>query len=336
MTRTIRVACYGTGNFARTTHLPNLRRLPGVEIVALCDVNEANLAAAGKEFGVSALYSNHHEMLDKEECDVLFSVVPAYVRTDCEITAAEKGVHLFIEKPQASNIRKAKEIDEAIRDSGVLSTVGFRERFRPSVEAAREFMQDKSFVHAALLGLHVMREGPGWYTRLDQMGGPVLDWAAHFIDQVRYITGAEVSTVQAFFVENPRASREADLPLSYCVNFRFDNGATANYSAVASLSSEPPDRGFALPHYLLAYDGGLLEVKYDLLNANGETIYQGEPSDPWFLSAEAFIEAVRSGDRSLIRNDFSDGLLTLAPLLAARHSAQHGGQLIDVREFAGL
>lgn len=332
MSKTVRVACFGSGNFATKTHLPNLRKLPGVEIVALCDVDKERLAAAGREFGVTSLYADCHEMLQKERIDALFSVVRAYQRTDCEVVAAKKGIHLFIEKPQAADMEKAKEIDRAIRQSGVISTVGFRERFRPTVEAARKFMADKQFLHAHMFFFGELR--PSEYT-LDQMGGDFLDWGGHFIDQVRHISGHDVGLAQAFFVEDPDRTRETDLPLVQCAAFRFDNGSTASWDVLSCL---PVGGGRlpASPGFFFAYKGGILEVGYEELKENGEVALTTPPADPWFLSVKAFIEAVRTGDRSLIRNDFSDGLLSLAPVLAARESARKGGELIRVREFAGV
>lgn len=346
MTETVRVACYGTGNFATRTHLPNLRELPNVEIVALCDLNEERLAAAGREFGVSALYTDYHDMLEEEKIDALFSIVRAYQRTDCEITAAGKGIHLFIEKPQAADIGKAKEIDQAIRQFGVISTVGYRERFRPTVEGARKFMADKQFLHAHMFSFCQLRESE--YS-LDQMGGGFLDWGGHFVDQVRYISGHDVTVAQAFFVEDPDKTKETDLPLIQCAAFRFDNGATASWDVLSCL---PPggDRLQASPGFFFAYKGGILEVGHDQLTDNGELVFRAEPAGPalgsedpyldptgpWFLSVKAFIEAVRTGDRSRIRNDFSDGLLSLAPILAARESARQGGQVINLRDFTGV
>ncbi len=123
----IRIAIYGAGNFANQTHLPNLEQIVEVDIVALCDVNEDALQDTAARFGISRTYTNPHTMLASERIDVLYSIVPAYVRTDVEISAALKGIHLFSEKPQALDMALARRIDEAVQKGGVLSTVGFWE-----------------------------------------------------------------------------------------------------------------------------------------------------------------------------------------------------------------
>ena len=145
--RPVRVAVYGTGRFAQATHLPNLSRIDGVEIAALCDINEDALREAAAQFGVARTYTDAHAMLEAEDLDALWSIVPAFARTDVEIAAAERGIQLFSEKPQAIDMALAKRIDAAVRKGGVISTVGFRERYRPIFQEARRLLRDKHVVH---------------------------------------------------------------------------------------------------------------------------------------------------------------------------------------------
>ena len=56
-------------------------------------------------------------------------------------------------------------------------------------------------------------------------------------------------------------------------------------------------------------------------------------STPWFEQDRVFIEAVRTGNRALLLNDYADGLYSLAPVLAGWESARRGGELIAVAEF---
>ena len=89
--RSVHVGIYGTGSWANRTHIPNLLKLEGVEIVALCDRNLENLANTAAKFAISRTYQDGHEMLAREDMDALYSVVPAFVRTDVEAAAAAKG-----------------------------------------------------------------------------------------------------------------------------------------------------------------------------------------------------------------------------------------------------
>ena len=149
--RRLRVAIYGCGNFAKRTRIPNLLQTNSVDIVAACDSNLQTAQEIASDFNIPHVYhtgdGGAYKMLDVEAIDVLYSIVPAYVRTDVEVTAVEKGIHLFSEKPQAITMRVARRIDDAVQRAGVISTVGFRERYRPLFQEARRFLADKHIVH---------------------------------------------------------------------------------------------------------------------------------------------------------------------------------------------
>ena len=145
--RPVRAAIYGTGSWANQTHIPNLKKL-GVDVVAACDVDADALSRTAERFDIPAVYADGRAMVENERFDVLFSVVPAFARTDVEIIAVERGIHLFSEKPQAIRMDVALEIDRAIREAGVLSTVCFRERYRPLFQEARRILSEKRIVHA--------------------------------------------------------------------------------------------------------------------------------------------------------------------------------------------
>ena len=77
------------------------------------------------------------------------------------------------------------------------------------------------------------------------------------------------------------------------------------------------------------YRGGGKKWSYEL---NGELVRE-EEFDPWEAHDRVFMDAVRTGDRRGIRNDYSDGLKTIGPLLAARESVAKGGIPIDMETF---
>lgn len=327
----LRVAIYGCGRFANQTHLPNLGKLSDVTVVALCDADPQTVAATGDAFGIERRYTDAHAMLAHEPIDVLYSIVPAYVRSDVEIAAVEQGIHLFSEKPQALQMALANRIDAAIRQRGVLSTVGFRERYRPLFQQARQWLADKTITHVRFISIGELPAAQadwraGWWTDLAKSGGAAFDWGVHATDYVRFMTGLEVSQAQAFYHQPARYA----LPLSYSFHYRLSNGAPMTMTFLNTTPVRPPNE----PWFTLFYEGGYLALHgYERLEANGETIYTAEPFDPWFEQSRVFIEAVRTNNPSLLLSDYHDGLYSLAPVLAGWHSARLGGQLVDVMAF---
>ena len=267
----IRVAIYGAGSFANSCRIPNLRSIDGVRIVAVCDVDRAAREATAKRFAIPRVYADAGRMLEAEKIDVLYSLVRAADRTDVEARAAAQGIHLFSEKPQALSMKVARTVDAAVRRAGVLSTVGFRERYRPLFREARRLLAGRRIVHIQFLseGTTAARDaerlkigigGPGeGRDSFDRTGGSGLGWGVHAVDCARYISGLNIETAQAFYYQ-PAGYR---LPLSYCYHFRLTGGATMTMTLVDGIGSAPPDNWFTV-----LYAGGHLALHgYDRMSA---------------------------------------------------------------------
>jgi predicted dehydrogenase len=324
----VRVAFYGTGRFACSTHIPNLLRIPGVEIAALCDSSPAALEQAAALAPGAARYADAEALLAAAGFDALYSCVPAFARTDVEARAAQRGMHLFSEKPQALRLEVALAIDAAVQASGVIATVGFRERYRPLVLRARELFAGRRLTHAAFLQ-HARPPAARhtWYRDVALSGGPALNWGGHALDQIRFITGEEVAGAQAFWGSGDLSG----FPPSQSLSFVMESGATATLTFVTSgaITDRYHRNAFSFFHR-----DGVLEVDdYDCIRADGETVCRGEETDPWLEQDRAFVEAVRRRDPSLLRSDYHDGIRSLAPILAAWESARRGGAVVDVGAY---
>ena len=332
MTDNIKVAFYGCGNFAQKTRIPNVLKT-GAQIVGLSDTNVESLKTAKDQCPNAKIYEDAHQMLKDEKIDVLYSIVPAFVRTDIEITAAQKGIHIFSEKPQVMEMALGKKIETAILDSGVLSTVGVRERYRPLFQEAREWLKGKKIVHARFQSISGLPpfEPASWWDEIDKSGGSALDWGIHATDYLRYLTTMNIKTAQAFY-HHPS---EYTLPLSSSIHYCFSSGATASLLFVKT-AGEVGSQGMPAgePWFKFFCEEGVLSIHgYESLLVDGDLLYEAKPFDPWEEQDRVFIEAVRNRDTQGLLSDYSDGLHSLGPVLAAWHSAKHGGEAIDVESF---
>ena len=324
--RPLRVGVYGAGNFANTQHLPNLTRIGGVRVVAVCDIDAQAARDTAARFDIPGVHTDGMAMLDQESLDALWSIVPAGARGDVEAAAAERGIHLFSEKPQATEMRTARRIDAAIRRGRVLSTVCFRERYRPIFQEAKRLLEDKEVVHIRFQSFRDLpaRDTSDPYIR--SYGAAFFDWGPHAVDYCRFMSGLDIKTAQAFMTDRPPYRT----PVSASFNFAMINGATMTMTFVCGYRGSPANE----PYFLICFEGGYLGVHgYERIEMNGRTVYEAEDFNPWFELDRRFCEAVRTGDGSALLNDYHDGLYTLAPLLAGWESARRGGEPIDVAEF---
>ena len=328
----IRVAFYGCGNFAQKTRIPNVLKA-GAQVVGLSDVNAGSLKAAAELCPGARIFEDAHQMLEDEQIDVLYSIVPAFVRTDIEIIAARKGIHVFSEKPQVMEMSLGRKIETAILGSGVLSTVGVRERYRPLFQEARKWLTGKKVVHARFQSVSGLPpfEPSSWWDEIEKSGGSALDWGIHATDYLRYLTDMNIKTAQAFY-HHPL---EYTLPLSSSIHYCFSSGATASLNFIKT-GGEVGSQGMpgGEPWFRVFCEEGVLSIHgYDRLLVNEDVFYEAEPFDPWAEQDRIFIEAVRKRDPRELLNDYSDSLYSLGPILAAWDSSRRGGEAIEVESY---
>ena len=133
-----RIAICGCGRIAQQGHLPYLTRNPHAEVVAAMDVNEKNLSKVRSAFRVPSGYTTPEDMFEKEKIDGVLLCTPNWAHRDLTVMAAERGTHVFCEKPMAVNAEQAQEMVDACERAGVMLQMGMVKRFDRGLVTARK------------------------------------------------------------------------------------------------------------------------------------------------------------------------------------------------------
>lgn len=312
----IKVGFVGAGGRARS-HMKVLAGMDDVEIVAICDVNEATAKSVTEEYG-GRVYTDHRKMLDKEQLTALYVVVPTFAHFDAEVIAAQQGVHLMLEKPVAPSMEKALEILEAVKKARVLTSVGYQLRYSGFAKQGRAFLADKE---VAMVVTHRWGGLPGtpWWRVMAQSGGQLVEQTTHQVDLLRYFIG-EVVEVQAYYATRALTDVEKlDIPDVYAVNMKFENGAVGTLSSTCALRTGGGSSGI---------DVIMRDMRASVWT-NGVTVLPQGAADPGPMPESedidvVFMNAIRSKDGSKILSDFEDGVRSLDISLTANKSAQTG------------
>jgi predicted dehydrogenase len=315
----VRIGFVGVGGIARN-YLNSLDQL-GAQVVAVCDVDASRAQAAAEPRG-ARIYSHHAEMLNQETLDALFVAVPPFAHTDQEIIAAQKGIALFVAKPVALTLDKAREVEQAIAASGVINQVGYMWRYADITEKAKAIVGDRGI--GMVLG-HVLTSLPGtaWWRVLEQSGGQIVEQSTHIFDLARYF-GGEVHQVFAWGRRKlipPADAPTLDFEDVTTVNLNFANGGVGNVSSTSAIrggrySLEVIGRNL---HLNLNYVSGTLTGTVD-----GESVDVTMEKSGYFEQVASFLQAVRENNQSLVKSSYADAARTLALTLAANASLRSG------------
>ena len=197
----IKIGSVGLGRLGER-HAENLaQKINGVELLALCDMDDKKLNIVSDRLGVKHRYTSFDEMIGQEELDAVVIVSPSGLHPQQISAALKTGKHVFSEKPLGTTVQECIEAEESVKKySDLVFMLGFMRRFDPSYQYA------KKKVDAGEIGRLIMFRSygqdpekfiDGAIAYAGHSGGQFLDMAVHDIDLARWFTGSEPETVYA-------------------------------------------------------------------------------------------------------------------------------------------
>jgi len=116
--------------------LTEASRIPGVRIVALCDVDTAVLDAVAKTYPDAKKFVDFREMLAEPGLDVVAIATPNHQHALQAIWAMQAGKDVFLEKPVAHDIWEGQQIVAASAKYNRLVQAGTQSRSSPAIAEA--------------------------------------------------------------------------------------------------------------------------------------------------------------------------------------------------------
>ncbi len=234
--RELRVGVIGCGFFGRM-HAQVLRDLPRVELVAVSDPSEENLAAVGKDNVVKL--QNYKDMLKREDIDAVHVCVPDRMHAGIVKDAIFAGKHIFVEKPLTDHTQTSKEIYELSREYPKKIMVGYILRFNPSSIAAYETIRRQEI--GEIIYVTSRRVSPvSGGLKYGKDSSLAIHSCVHDIDLARWLVGSEYRSVysKSRFLRLKEANLAAgDVVLSI---YRFENGVIYSQENAWALSAAYP------------------------------------------------------------------------------------------------
>ena len=209
----IRVGVVGVGHVG-SLHAQVYAKLPGVRLVAVCDVNHTRAREVARRVHCQAVG-------DVQELGGLVDAVSLAVPTSAHhavgLVLLDAGLHVLIEKPIATTLAHADALLAAATRTGAIVQVGHIERFNAAIQAAKAYLTHPRFIEAHRLSPYPFR---GTDVSV------VLDVMIHDLDLVLALLRAQPSHIDALGV--PVLSPSEDIANARLV---FGTGCVANLTA---------------------------------------------------------------------------------------------------------
>ena len=182
----VRIAIVGTGAVAQIAHLPVLRKMRGVDIVALCDIDRAKARALADRFEIPDVYVDLEELFSDGSPDAIIISTPSLLHQPYVLEAIAAGVDVLCERPLALTTRGVQTILEAAAVAKRKVFVANHNRFRSDVQALDRFLRCGEL--GTLTGFRAgayQQHGTvsGWrLNRAESGGGALIDLGLSLVD----------------------------------------------------------------------------------------------------------------------------------------------------------
>jgi len=337
----VRIGFIGAGGIARQRHLPGLKAIDGIELVAVANRSRASAERIARDWGFLGprlrVCDDWRAVIEQPDVDAVFIGTPPYLHCEATLAALEAGKHVFCQARLARDYREALAMYERARRSDRVTMV-----CPPPHALAGDFVVQRllreglvgQLYHVAVRGLgqdYADAEAPlhwrqdaflsGYNTLALGMWFEVLHrWVGHF---------ASITAQAAYHV--PRRRRPGSVqPVEVRIADSLGIVGTLKNGAIAVLDVSGSTRFAGSPRIELFGSAGTLvyEVSGDRIlaartgDAGLEPVpISAEEQRHWTAEAD-FIRAIREG--TPVSPDFEEGLRYMEATEAVYRAARSG------------
>ena len=106
----IRIGVVGLGGIMRQRHMPGLRPIPGVSVVAVCNSSPESTRRAADEFDIGRTFEHWQDLVQWEGVDAVLIGTTPYLHKPITIAALDANKHVFCQARMAMNAADAREM----------------------------------------------------------------------------------------------------------------------------------------------------------------------------------------------------------------------------------
>jgi predicted dehydrogenase len=196
--RPIRVGIIGAGQRGQH-HLEDYQQIPGAEVVAIADINEALAQRVAAQYKIPNVYTDYRELLQRDDLEAVDVCLHNNLHRPAAVTAMEAGKHVFCEKPMAGSYADARIMYDTAQALGRKLAIQLYTLFRPETRAAKLLIDEGhlgEIYHARSTGFR--RRGrpyvdgygtPTFVQKRHAAGGALYDMGVYHIAGLLYLLG---------------------------------------------------------------------------------------------------------------------------------------------------
>ena len=238
------IGILGGGNIS-ATHARAAAAVAGCQIVAVWGQNETKVAAIARDHG-AAVYQDLDRFLAHRPMDLVAIGSPSGLHADHITAAADRGLHVLVEKPVDISVARVDQALAAATRAGVKLGVFFQDRLKPDLVRAKKLIDDGRVGRVLLASARVKWYRPPDYYSASRWrgtwaldgGGALMNQGIHTVDTLLWLLGP-VTSVGA---QTPTLLHAIEVEDTAIATLTFASGAVATLEATTAAFPGYPRR----------------------------------------------------------------------------------------------
>ncbi len=186
--------------FAAGLHAEAYKRLPGVEIKAVADINPEAVLGFAKKYGIKKTFTDYKEMIKLPEVDLVSICAPNFLHKDLGVEIAKAGKPMICEKPLATTLEDGRTLINTVEKHKVKLYYAEDWIFAPALKRAKAIYEEGAI--GEVLFLKAKETHSGTHSPFAQKkktcgGGAMIHLGVHPVGWARWFKGKEVVEVTA-------------------------------------------------------------------------------------------------------------------------------------------
>jgi predicted dehydrogenase len=233
--------------------------VPQTQVVAVADDDKAGLAAKAKALGVDQAFTDYRQMLDTVKPDIV-AIGPRWIDQHHEmvLAAAERGMHMYMEKPFCRTPAEADEMVAACERTHAKLALAHQTRYSPKIDVIKELIAAGRIGHVLEYRGRGKEDGRGGGEDLWVLGSHVMGLIRNFGGEPTWCQA--LATVQGHPVtaSDVGEGNEGIGPLagdSVVAMYGMPGGATAYFGSTRGMAAKVSRFGLQI-----FGSGGVIEI----------------------------------------------------------------------------
>ncbi len=191
------VALIGCGCMGEA-HLADIYCKDNVRLVSVCDLQEKRALAMKKKYGALRAETDYKLTVAADDVDII--IIATYPSTHLIILeeCLHHGKHVLCEKPIADTWKNGERMLELVaQNPGCKVLVGYILRHNQTYQKAAEMIRGGAIGSPICMRMNQNHHTMDWnkYLRLIEETSPIVDCGVHYLDVMRWVTGAEITEI---------------------------------------------------------------------------------------------------------------------------------------------